>query len=135
MQTIDAILSARNLTHACREVIRNKGAGGVDAMSVKELKPYLDKNRDALTELIRQGEYYPQPIRGKEIPKSNNKLRLLGIPTVVDRMLQQAAVRIIIASVRVYVFTVQLWIPTTAQYPSGNTEIVGLYKFRFSAYC
>jgi retron-type reverse transcriptase len=70
MQTIDVILSARNLTEASREVIRNKGAAGVDAMSVKELKPYLDKNRDELTALIRQGEYYPQPIRGKEIPKS-----------------------------------------------------------------
>jgi retron-type reverse transcriptase len=70
MQTIDAILSARNLTEASREVIRNKGAAGVDAMSVKELKPYLDKNRDELTELIRQGEYYPQPIRGKELRRS-----------------------------------------------------------------
>ena len=95
MQTIDAILSAGNLTQACRQVIRNKGAGGVDAMSVKELKPYLDKNRNELTELIRQGKYYPQPIRGKEIPKGNKKKRLLGIPTVVDRMLQQAVVRII----------------------------------------
>ena len=95
MQTIDAILSAGNLTQACRQVMLNKGAAGVDAMNVKELKPYLDKNRDELTELIRQGEYYPQPIRGKEIPKSNNKKRLLGIQTVVDRMLQQAVVRII----------------------------------------
>lgn len=95
MQTIERILSARNLTEASREVMRNKGAAGVDAMGVKELKPYLDKNRDELTALIRQGEYYPQPIRGKEIPKGNNKKRLLGIPTVVDRMLQQAVVRII----------------------------------------
>ena len=95
MQTIDAILSAGNLTQACRQVIRNKGAGGVDAMSVKELKPYLDKNRDELTERIRQGNYYAQPIRGKEI----------------------------------------LIIPTTAQYPSGNTEIVGLYQFRLSIHC
>ena len=96
MQTIECILSARNLTEACRQVIRNKGTAGVDAMSVKELKPYLDKNRDELTELIRKGEYYPQPIRGKEIPKGNKKKRQLGIPTVVDRMLQQAVVRIII---------------------------------------
>ncbi len=95
MQTIDAILSAGNLTQACRQVTHNKGAAGVDAMSVKELKPYLDKNRNELTELIRKGEYYPQAIRGKEIPKSNKKKRLLGIPTVVDRMLQQAVVRII----------------------------------------
>jgi RNA-directed DNA polymerase len=105
MQTIDVILSARNLTEASREVIRNKGAAGVDDMSVKELKPYLDKNRDELTELIRQGEYYPQPIRGKEIPKSNKKKRLLGIPTVVDRMLQQAVVRIIMPQYE-YMFSV-----------------------------
>ena len=95
MQTIDAILSARNLTEASRDVIRNKGATVVDAMSVKELKPYLDKHREELSVLIRQGEYFPQPIRGKEIPKSNKKRRLLGIPTVVDRMLQQAVARII----------------------------------------
>ena len=95
MQTIDAILNAGNLTEACRQVVRNKGAAGVDAMNVQELKPYLDKNRDGLIELIRQGEYYPQAIRGKEIPKSNKRKRLLGIPTVVDRMLQQAVVRII----------------------------------------
>lgn len=95
MPTIEVILSARNLTEASRDVIRNKGAAGVDAMSVKELKPFLDKNRDELTELIRKGQYFPQPIRGKEIPKSNNKKRLLGIPTVVDRMVQQAVVRII----------------------------------------
>ena len=95
MQTIDAILSAGNLIQACRQVMLNKGAAGVDAMNVKELKPYMDKNRNELTGLIRKGEYYPQPIRGKEIPKSNNKKRLLGIPTVVDRMLQQAVVRII----------------------------------------
>ena len=95
MQTIEAILNAGNLTKACRQVIRNKGAAGVDSMSVKELKAYLDLNRDELTEHIRQGEYYPQAIRGKEIPKSNKKKRLLGIPTVVDRMLQQAVVRII----------------------------------------
>lgn len=95
MQTIDAVLNARNLTQACYEVIRNKGAAGVDKMSVKELKAYLDKNRQLLTELIRKGDYIPQPIRGKEIPKSNGKMRLLGIPTVIDRMLQQAVSRII----------------------------------------
>ena len=95
MQLIDRILNAGNLTEACRQVIRNKGAAGVDAMNVEELKEYLDNNRDKLTELIRKGEYYPQPIRGKEIPKDYKKKRLLGIPTVVDRMLQQATVRII----------------------------------------
>lgn len=95
MQTIDKVLSARNLTDACKEVVGNKGAGGVDKMSVKELKGYLDENRNDLSEQIRHGNYIPQPIRGKEIPKRNRKKRLLGIPTVIDRMLQQAVNRVI----------------------------------------
>ena len=95
MQTIDKVLSARNLTEACSEVVKNKGAGGVDGMSVKELKSYLDENREGLCCIIRKGRYIPQPIRGKEIPKRNGKKRLLGIPTAIDRMLQQAVSRTI----------------------------------------
>jgi retron-type reverse transcriptase len=95
MQTIESVLNSGNLTQACYEVIRNKGATGVDQMSVKGLNDYLDKNRVQLAELIRNGDYIPQPIRGKEIPKGNGKMRLLGIPTVIDRMLQQAVSRVI----------------------------------------
>jgi len=95
MQTIDKVLNAGNLTQACHEVVRNDGAAGVDKMGVKELKDYLDKNRVELTELIRNGGYIPQPIRGKEIPKGKGKMRLLGIPTIIDRMLQQAVSRVI----------------------------------------
>jgi len=64
-------------------------------MSVGQLKSYLDLNREELCETIREGKYIPQPIRGKEISKRNGKTRLLGIPTVVDRMLQQAVLRVI----------------------------------------
>lgn len=95
MQTIEKVLSARNLTEACHEVVSNKGAAGIDKMSVKELKSYLDQNRKELTTKIRNEKYIPQPIRGKEIPKRNGKIRLLGIPTVIDRMLQQAVTRVI----------------------------------------
>jgi group II intron reverse transcriptase/maturase len=95
MQTIEKVLSVRNLTEACSEVVKNKGASGVDDMSVKELKAYLDINREALVNRIHQGDYIPASIRGKEIPKRNGKKRLLGIPTVVDRMLQQAVNRVI----------------------------------------
>ena len=90
MELIERVLLARNLTLACKQVISNKGSAGVDGMSVKELKAWLDKNRTMLLEMVRKGRYYPQAIRGKEIPKGNGKMRLLGIPTVVDRMLQQA---------------------------------------------
>lgn len=92
---IEKILEAGNLTKACKEVVKNKGAGGVDKMPVRKLKAYLDTNRDKLCESVRCGEYMPQPIRGKKIPKGNGKKRLLGIPTAVDRMLQQAVLRVV----------------------------------------
>ena len=95
MELIEQILSDRNLTEACREVIHNRGASGIDSMGVKELEAYLRENREKLKTIIRSGNYIAQPIRGKEIPKSNGKKRLLGIPTVVDRMLQQAVSRAI----------------------------------------
>jgi len=95
MELIEEVLRAGNLTEASKEVIRNKGAGGVDKMYVEDLKEYLDKNRDFLTDQIRKSAYIPQPIRGKEIPKGNGKFRTLGIPTVIDRMLQQAVLRVI----------------------------------------
>jgi retron-type reverse transcriptase len=65
MQTIDKVLTARNLTEACKEVVKNKGASGIDRMGVKELKTYLDSNREALTDLIHNGKYIPHPIRGR----------------------------------------------------------------------
>lgn len=95
MELIDRILAARNLTDACKEVVQNKGAGGVDGMSVKELKAYLDVHRQELIDQIHQCQYQPQPNRGKEISKGGGKTRLLGIPTTIDRMLQQAVSRTI----------------------------------------
>ena len=62
MQTIDKVLSNRNLTEACKEVVKNKGTWGVDKMGVEQLKPYLDKNKEELSEEIRQGIYIPHPI-------------------------------------------------------------------------
>lgn len=105
MKLVDEILRAGNLTQACNEVIRNKGAGGTDGMSVESLKDYLTNNRNSLENLIRNCTYYPQPIRGKDIPKGNGKARTLGIPTVVDRMLQQAVLRILMPKYE-YVFSV-----------------------------
>ena len=95
MELIDQVLQNGNLTNACYEVVRNKGAAGVDGMNVKELKDWLDQNRQWLGEQIRYQQYQPQPIRGKEIPKRNKKMRLLGIPTAIDRMLQQAVSQVL----------------------------------------
>jgi retron-type reverse transcriptase len=75
--------------------VANKGSAGVDGMSVTELSAYLKVNRNRIATALVNGKYLPQPILGVEIPKSNGKMRLLGIPTVVDRMLQQAVSQVI----------------------------------------
>ena len=92
---IEEVLHPANLMRAYRQVVRNKGSAGIDRMKVEELYAYLRENRERIKESIRDGSYLPQPIRGVEIPKSNGKKRLLGVPTVVDRMLQQAMCRVL----------------------------------------
>jgi len=92
---IEEILHPSNLMRAYRQTVRNKGSAGVDGMTVDDLYDYLQVHRECLKESIRSGVYLPQPILGVEIPKSNGTKRLLGIPTVIDRMLQQATGQIL----------------------------------------
>ncbi len=87
---LEQILDTRNLEQAYKQVKRNKGAGGIDGMQVDELLPYLRENQEELIQSIRDGKYRPKPVRRVEIPKENGKIRKLGIPTVVDRYIQQA---------------------------------------------
>lgn len=87
---LEYILSPSNLNAAYLRVRRNKGAGGVDKMEVESLKDYLVANKDELTTSIMRGKYRPNPVRRVEIPKDNGQKRQLGIPTVVDRVVQQA---------------------------------------------
>ena len=87
---IEKVLEAKNLYKASRQVIRNKGTSGLDAMKVTELEKYILANRTSILSSIRKESYLPKPILGVRIPKSQGKTRLLGIPTVVDRWLQQA---------------------------------------------
>lgn len=87
---IEQVLNRRNVMQALHHVVSNKGSAGMDGMPVTDLYAYLTQNRERIESEIRLGKYLPQPIRGKEISKGNGKTRLLGIPTVVDRMLQQA---------------------------------------------
>jgi RNA-directed DNA polymerase len=94
---IEQVLNRKNLYKAYQKVVRNKGASGVDKMSVDELFSFLENNRSQLMLTIRNRTYVPKPIRGVEIPKSNGKMRLLGIPTVVDRWLQQAVSQVLIS--------------------------------------
>lgn len=87
---LERILSPDNLQKAYKQVVGNKGAGGVDKMGTSELLPYLNLHLGELIEKIRSGKYRPTAVRRVEIPKGNGKKRQLGIPTVVDRFIQQA---------------------------------------------
>ena len=87
---LEVILSPDNLNKAYKAVVRNKGCGGIDKMSCEQLLPWLKANEDELIRSLLDGTYRPNPVRRVEIPKDNGKKRLLGIPTVVDRMVQQA---------------------------------------------
>lgn len=78
------------MNEAYLRVYKNKGAGGVDGITVDELKKYLKENKDELRQRIRTKKYQPQAALRVEIPKENGKMRKLGIPTVVDRVVQQA---------------------------------------------
>ncbi|BDH60573.1 group II intron reverse transcriptase/maturase [Lysinibacillus sp. PLM2] len=90
VQLLEKILSNQNMNEAYLRVYRNKGASGVDGITVDELKQYLKENKDELRQRIRTRKYQPQAALRVEIPKENGKMRKLGIPTVVDRVVQQA---------------------------------------------
>jgi len=92
---LEQILSRDNLNRAYKQVKRNKGAGGIDGMEVDELLPFLKENKKELVQSLRDGKYRPKPVRRVEIPKENGKTRKLGIPTVVDRLIQQAICQIL----------------------------------------
>ena len=92
---IERVVNRANMLKAYHQVVSNKGSAGVDGMGVNKLLHHLKINRDVIVQAVSEGNYLPQPILGVEIPKSNGKTRLLGIPTVTDRLLQQAVHQVI----------------------------------------
>ena len=93
---LEKVLDRDNLNRAYKRVKANKGASGIDGMTVDEALPWLKENGGELLEKIRQGKYKPSPVRRVEIPKDNGGIRKLGIPTVVDRIIQQAIAQVLI---------------------------------------
>jgi RNA-directed DNA polymerase len=90
-QLMEAVVERENMWSALKQVERNSGAAGVDKMTVEQLRAYLRKHWPGVREELLAGEYQPQPVRKVEIPKPGGKgMRMLGIPTVIDRLIQQA---------------------------------------------
>lgn len=87
---LERILERENLNRAYKQVKRNHGAPGIDGMTVEKALLWIRENREELLQSIREGSYKPSPVRRKEIPKPDGGVRKLGIPTVVDRVIQQA---------------------------------------------
>jgi RNA-directed DNA polymerase len=92
---IEQVINRRNMHLAYKQVLANKGSAGVDGMQVTELKQHISAQREAIVLRIIKGCYLPQPVLGVNIPKGNGKTRLLGIPTVTERWLQQAVAQTI----------------------------------------
>ena len=92
-QLLEEILSEENIELAIRKVKSNNGASGIDGITTKELRDYLDEHLEEIKEKIRKRKYKPMPVRRVEIPKPNGGVRKLGVPTVVDRVIEQAVVQ------------------------------------------
>ena len=92
---IEQVVHPYNLQKALRQVIVNKGSAGIDGKKTTELTDYFRENKTSITQSLKEGLYQPQAILGVEIPKGNGKTRLLGIPTVTDRLLQQAVSQVL----------------------------------------
>ena len=95
MELLEKVLSKDNLNSAYKQVYKNKGASGVDGVTVEELFSYIKEHKEEILYKIRNKKYKPQPVRRVYIPKENGKLRKLGIPSVIDRVLQQAIVQVL----------------------------------------
>ena len=94
-QLMEQLLDQSNMASAYRRVVSNKGSGGIDGMTVDELKPYLQTNWSGIKTKLLSGSYYPQGVKSVKIPKAQGGKRELGIPTVLDRLIQQALYQVL----------------------------------------
>ena len=94
-EMLEKILSDDNIKTAYKRVYANKGAGGVDGVTINELEKYMKEHWQGIKEEIRERKYKPQPVLRVEIPKPNGGMRKLGIPTVIDRVIEQAITQVL----------------------------------------
>lgn len=95
VRLLESILERKNMQHALKRVVQNKGAPGVDGMTVRQLKRYLKRHWSKIRQALLDGTYDPLPVRRKEIDKPDGGVRLLGIPAVLDRLIQQAVAQVL----------------------------------------
>lgn len=95
MELLDKILNQENLNKAYKKVVSNKGVAGVDGVTVDEVAEYIKEHKEEVISKIKERKYKPQPVKRVQIPKENGKMRNLGIPTVIDRIIQQAMVQVL----------------------------------------
>ena len=95
MELLEKVLSRENLNMAYKQVYKNKGASGVDGVTIEELFSYIKEHKEEILWKIRNRKYNPQPVRRVLIPKENGKMRKLGIPCVIDRVIQEAIVQVL----------------------------------------
>jgi len=95
IRLMESILERNNMNRAVKRVLKNKGAPGVDGMTVRKIKRYLKRHWMKIRKALLNGAYLPMPVRQKEIPKPGGGVRLLGIPTVLDRVIQQAVTQVL----------------------------------------
>jgi RNA-directed DNA polymerase len=95
VRLMESILERNNMSRAIKRVIKNKGAPGVDGMTVRKIKRYFNRHREKIERALLEGTYRPMPVLQKEIPKPGGGIRLLGIPTVLDRVIQQATAQVL----------------------------------------
>jgi len=95
IRLMESICERENMKRALRQVRKNKGAPGIDGMTVEEMPGYLKRHWPKIRAMLLSGEYQPLPVRRKEIEKPDGGIRLLGIPVVMDRLIQQAAAQVL----------------------------------------
>lgn len=108
VRLMESILERNNMKRAIKRVVKNKGAPGVDGMTVRKIKRYLKRHWSKIEQALLEGTYFPMPVKRKEIPKPGG-VRLLGIPTVLDRVIQQAVAQVLN----------QIWDHTFSEYSFG----------------
>lgn len=109
IRLMESILERNNMRLAIKRVIQNKGAPGVDGMTVRQINKYLKRHWEKVKAALLGGSYNPMPVRRKEIPKPGGGVRILGIPTVLDRVIQQAVAQVL----------TRIWDYTFSEYSYG----------------